>query len=135
MPCEARACDPATALRAMGGAAAILATAPDSGAMSALVEGLAPNGRLLVLGIDPQPLRVPPLSLISRRACVMGSPSGHPREAEEAFRFCIEHAIAPEVETFPLRDAEAAWAELQAGTVRGRAVLLPPGRPDPERAV
>ena len=41
---------PAAALQALGGADVIVATAPDSKAMSALVDGLGPDGKLLVVG-------------------------------------------------------------------------------------
>jgi D-arabinose 1-dehydrogenase-like Zn-dependent alcohol dehydrogenase len=43
--------DSGTKLRALGGADAILATAPSGKAMSALISGLAARGKLLVIGI------------------------------------------------------------------------------------
>ena len=41
---------PAEALQKLGGARVILATAPDSKAISALVDGLAANGKLVIVG-------------------------------------------------------------------------------------
>src|ERR1700686_743675 len=42
--------DPVAELQKFGGARVILATAPDSKSISALVNGLSPNGKLLVVG-------------------------------------------------------------------------------------
>jgi D-arabinose 1-dehydrogenase-like Zn-dependent alcohol dehydrogenase len=42
----------AAALQQLGGAQAILATAPSSKSMSEAIDGLAPNGRLMVVGAD-----------------------------------------------------------------------------------
>ena len=47
---------PAEALQKLGGARVILATAPDSKAISALVDGLAANGKLVIVGASPEPL-------------------------------------------------------------------------------
>src|SRR6202158_1984170 len=61
---------PAAALQALGGAAVILATAPDSKAMSALVDGLGPDGKLLVVGATFDPLTITPPQLIFARRTV-----------------------------------------------------------------
>lgn len=52
-------------LQKLGGAQVILATAPDSKAMSALIDGLAPNGKLMVIGATFDPIEVTPMQLIS----------------------------------------------------------------------
>jgi D-arabinose 1-dehydrogenase-like Zn-dependent alcohol dehydrogenase len=49
----------------MGGAQVILATAPSSKAMSELIDGLGPNGKLMVVGADFDPIEVTPIQLIS----------------------------------------------------------------------
>ena len=46
----------ATELTKMGGASVILATAPNSKAMSDLIDGLGVGGKLLVVGARPTPL-------------------------------------------------------------------------------
>jgi D-arabinose 1-dehydrogenase-like Zn-dependent alcohol dehydrogenase len=45
---------PAEALKKLGGAKVILATAPDSKAMTEMVDGLAPSGKLLIVGAGPK---------------------------------------------------------------------------------
>ena len=49
---DSKSSNPAEVLQQLGGAQAILATAPDSKAMSGLIEGLGPNGKLIVIGVS-----------------------------------------------------------------------------------
>src|SRR3712207_3942380 len=73
---DSRAVDAAQALKDMGGARVILATAPSSEAMTAAIDGLGVDGKLLVVGATADPIGVTPLQLIGRRASVSGWPSG-----------------------------------------------------------
>src|ERR1700692_3942353 len=57
---------PAEALQKLGGARLILATAPDSKSISALVDGLAANGKLLIVGAGFESLTVTALPMIER---------------------------------------------------------------------
>ena len=54
----------AEALQKLGGAQTILATAPSSKAMSELIDGLGTNGKLIVIGVAPDPMDVKQLQLI-----------------------------------------------------------------------
>src|ERR1700720_4578703 len=69
---------PAEALQKLGGARLILATAPDSKSISALVDGLAGNGKLLIVGAGFESLTVTPLQLIGGRETKQGWPRGTP---------------------------------------------------------
>ncbi len=62
---------PADGLQQLGGAQVILATALNSKAMSELIDGLAPNGRLIVVGATSDP-KLEPSSLPAR--CVDCTP-------------------------------------------------------------
>src|SRR3954453_1291555 len=53
---DSQATNAAEALQSMGGAQVILTTAPSGKAMSALIDGLGPNGKLIVLGARRSPL-------------------------------------------------------------------------------
>ena len=66
---DSKATNAAEELQKLGGAQVILATAPSSKAMSALIDGLAPNGKLMVIGAAFDPIEVTPVQLI------IGSPS------------------------------------------------------------
>jgi alcohol dehydrogenase len=66
--------DVAKALEAMGGAKVVLATAGSSAAMGATIDGLRPRGELVVVGADPEPIRVSPFQLIMTSRTVHGHP-------------------------------------------------------------
>ena len=61
---DSSAVDVAKELTSLGGASVILATAPDSKAMSALIDGLGVGGQLLVVGASADPINVTPVQLI-----------------------------------------------------------------------
>src|SRR5438445_3067941 len=66
----------AAELQKLGGARVILATAPNSKAMSSLIDGLAVNGRMMVIGVSTDPIEVTPLQLILGNRSVQGWASG-----------------------------------------------------------
>lgn len=62
---DSQAKNAAEELQQLGGARVILATAPSSKAMSALIDGLAPNGEMVVIGATFDPIEVAPVQLIT----------------------------------------------------------------------
>jgi len=120
---DADAVKVADTLNEMGGAAVILATAPNSKAMSDLIDGLGVGGKLLVVGASPDPVNVTPIQLIGRRRSIQGWPSGTARDSEETLNFCALTGIRPMVETFPLEQASAAYDRMLSGKARFRVVL------------
>src|ERR1039457_6658255 len=73
---DSAAGDPSAELQKFGGAQVILATAPDSKSMTALVNGLAKNGKLVVVGAGADPLAVTPIQLIVGSKTLQGWASG-----------------------------------------------------------
>jgi D-arabinose 1-dehydrogenase-like Zn-dependent alcohol dehydrogenase len=67
----------AEALQREGGALVILATAPSSKAMSEAIDGLAPNGKLVVIGVAAEPIEVRPVQLIAKARSIVGWVAGH----------------------------------------------------------
>jgi len=120
---DADAVKVADTLNEMGGASVILATAPNSKAMSDLIDGLGVGGKLLVVGASPDPINVTPIQLIGRRRAIQGWPSGTGRDSEETLNFCARTGIRPMVETFPLEQASAAYDRMLSGKARFRVVL------------
>ncbi len=117
------AVDAAKELVSLGGASVILATAPNSKAMSALVDGLGVGGRLLVIGASAEPLSVTPVQLIMSRRSITGWPSGTARDSEDTLNFCALTGIRPMVETLPLEQAATGYERMLSGKVRFRMVL------------
>ena len=79
---DSRATNAAEELQKMGGAQVILATAPSSKAMSELVDGLGPNGKLMVVGVAFDPIEVTPVQLITGSRGIQGWAAGTPTDAE-----------------------------------------------------
>jgi D-arabinose 1-dehydrogenase-like Zn-dependent alcohol dehydrogenase len=114
---------PAEALQKLGGAKIILATAPDSKSISALVDGLAGNGTLLVVGAGFESLSVTPLQLIGARKAIKGWPSGTAKDSEDTLRFSSLSGVRPMIERYPLERAADAYQQMISGKARFRVVL------------
>ena len=115
--------DPAQELQKFGGAKVILATAPDSKSMSALVNGLSVNGKLLVIGASADPITVTPLQLIPGKKQIQGWPSGSSIDSEDTMRFSALTGVRPMIEKFPLEKAQEAYQQMITGKARFRVVL------------
>jgi len=115
--------DPAAELQALGGAKAILATAPSGAAMSALVGGLGANGTLVVVGAASDPLAVPPLQLILGKRRVQGWAAGLPTDSEDTLRFAEMTGVRPMIEKYPLVRAAEAYERMMSGKAEFRVVL------------
>lgn len=113
----------AEALQKLGGARLILATAPEAKSISALVGGLAPGGRLLVVAAALEPLTISALDLIGGRRSVQGWPSGTAMDSEDTLRFSALSGVRPMVEKYPLAKVAEAYERMHTGKARFRAVL------------
>ncbi|GGT06130.1 alcohol dehydrogenase [Streptomyces atratus] len=113
----------ADALQALGGARVVLATAANSGAITATVEGLAPRGELVVIGADPEPLGISPTQLLMSGKVVRGHPSGTAQDVQDTMAFSALHGIRPMIETVPLDGATEAYRKMMSGAARFRMVL------------
>ena len=113
----------AEALQKLGGAQVILATAPSSKAMSEVIDGLAPNGKLMVVGASTDPIAVTPVQLINGSRAIQGWASGTPADAEDTLRFAELTGVRPMIETFPLEKAADAYARMLSGDAQFRVVL------------
>jgi propanol-preferring alcohol dehydrogenase len=120
---DSAAVAPAEALQKLGGANIIIATAPDSKSISAVVDGLAPDGKLLVIGADPQPLTISPFQLIPTRRSIAGWPSGTAKDSEETLAFSAMTGVRPMIEKYPLEKAADAYQQMITGKARFRVVL------------
>ena len=120
---DSKSTNAAEALQKLGGADAILATAPNSKAMSELIEGLGPNGKLTVVGISPDPIEVTPLQLISAERAIQGSAVGTPTDSEDTLRFAELTGVRPMIETYPFEKAAEAYARMMSGNAQFRVVL------------
>jgi D-arabinose 1-dehydrogenase-like Zn-dependent alcohol dehydrogenase len=115
--------NPAEELQKLGGAQAILATAPSSKSMSEVIDGLAPNGRLIVVGATFDPIEVTPIQLIIGNRSIQGWAAGTPADAEDTLRFAELTGVRPMIETYPLEKAGEAYERMMSGKAQFRVVL------------
>jgi len=101
----------------------ILGTAPNAEAISALVDGLAPDGNLLVPAAPNEPLTISMLPLIMGRRSVSGWYSGTARDSQDTLEFSALTGVHPMIEKYPLSRVAEAYEQMHSGKVRFRVVL------------
>ncbi len=115
--------DASAALQRMGGARAILATGTSGSAMGSLVSGLAVRGKLIVVGVPDDPMRLSAFPLVFGGRSIYGSLTGTPIDNEDTLAFSVQENIRPMIETAPLEQAADAYARMMQGKARFRMVL------------
>jgi D-arabinose 1-dehydrogenase-like Zn-dependent alcohol dehydrogenase len=121
---DAASANPASELTRLGGARVIVATAPNSAAISQLVDGLGRNGMLLAIAATIDPMTVSPVQLIGRRVSIQGWPGGAPKDSEDTLNFCALTGVRPMIEEYPLEEAARGYERMITNQVRFRAVLV-----------
>ncbi|KAH8901040.1 alcohol dehydrogenase [Thozetella sp. PMI_491] len=110
-------------LKELGGAALVVATAPNPAAVSPLIYGIAPMGKLLVLPVlGPVPFDT--TVMVINGISVHGWPSGHALDSEETIRFAQEKGVKCMVEKMPLAEATQALLDVAASKPKFRSVLV-----------
>ena len=120
---DSKSTNAAEELQKLGGAQVILATAPNSKAMSELIDGLGPNGKLIVIGATFDPIEVTPAQLIMGVRSIQGWAAGTPADSEDTMRFAELTGVRSMIETYPLEKAAEAYARMLSGNAQFRVVL------------
>ena len=115
--------DVAAGLKAAGGADLVLATVTDAQAMAVTVPGLAARGRLVVIGVPPEPLAIGAADLVLASRTVAGHASGTAMDSEDTLRFAARTGVRPMIETYPLEKASEGYDRMMSGHARFRVVL------------
>src|SRR5206468_10913810 len=111
-------------LQRMGGARAILATAPIGDAMGPLVPGLAARGKLIVVGVPQDQIQLSAFPLVFGGRSIYASLAGTAMDTEDTLAFSVLENIHPMVETVPLEQAADGYARMMQGKARFRMVLV-----------
>lgn len=120
---DSREEDAVARLKRMGGAQAIVTMVDHPETVSALLGGLAPEGRLVVLNPGKHPLPVPAGLLVGGQRSILGSMTGTPYDNEKALNFSVLVNVRPHIEILPLEQAGEAYRKMKSGDVRFRMVL------------
>jgi len=115
--------NPAEELQKLGGAKVIVATAPDSKAMTELIGGLGPNGKLLLIGVTSDPMEVAPVQIIRGSKTIEGWGGVTPADSDDTLRFAELRGVRAMIETYPLEKAAEAYARMMSGDAEFRVVL------------
>jgi D-arabinose 1-dehydrogenase-like Zn-dependent alcohol dehydrogenase len=90
--------------------------------MAATVGGLAPRGRLMVLGAAG-PMEIDPILLIMGRRSVEGWYSGTSLDSQDTLAFSVQSGVRPMNEVYPLERVAEAYDRMMSGKARFRVVL------------
>ena len=91
--------------------------------MNAALDGLAINGRLILVGNPDAPVEIPGRLLIGGRRAITGWPSGSPIDSQDTLFFTALSNVRPMIEVFPLERAAEAYERMMSGEARFRVVL------------
>jgi D-arabinose 1-dehydrogenase-like Zn-dependent alcohol dehydrogenase len=116
--------DAVAVLQRMGGARAILATAPSGAAMGPLVSGLAARGKFIVVGVPEDNIQLNAFPLVFGGRSIYGSLAGTAIDNEDTLAFSVLENIRPMIETLPLEQAADAYDRMMHGKARFRMVLV-----------
>ncbi|PSQ04190.1 alcohol dehydrogenase [Halobacteriales archaeon QS_6_71_20] len=117
--------DPAEALRELGGADVVLATAPSAPAVESVIDGLGTDGRVVVAGVPNEEVGADAQSLVGSRSGVVGWASGDARDSQDTLEFSDLRDITPEIETYDLDEVSEAYDRMIDNEARFRVVLEP----------
>ncbi|MFF2089370.1 zinc-binding dehydrogenase [Paenibacillus sp. NPDC058174] len=115
--------NPAKALKALGGAKVILATAPNAKAISSLLGGLGADSELIIVAGSGEQLELSAMDFLKGPHTVRGSFTGHAKEIADAIHFSVLTDVRPIFEVFPLERASEAFERVMQATARFRPVL------------
>ena len=107
----------------LGGAKVILATATNSKAVSEIANTLGFDGTLIVLAAESEPISVPPLLLITKRASVKGWPCGAASDSEDTLKFSSLNNVEAMVETVTLDNITEGYDKMLNNKARFRMVI------------
>jgi alcohol dehydrogenase len=112
-------------LKEAGGADVILATTNSYKAASDTLQGLRPDGRLILIGLlSDEPFTISaPFEFIANRLQIMGSAHNGREYLYEALDYVAKGKVKIMTETFPLDDIADAYGRVANGKVRFRAVV------------
>jgi uncharacterized zinc-type alcohol dehydrogenase-like protein len=101
----------------------LLVTVGASLEWDALINTLSPKGRLHMVGVVTEAMKVRSGGLLSWQRSISASPTPSPTVLTRMMEFCVRHGIAPQVEHFPMGRTNDALDHLRSGKARYRVVL------------
>ncbi|MEO3821677.1 alcohol dehydrogenase catalytic domain-containing protein [Plantactinospora sp. B24E8] len=110
-------------LREAGGADILLHTNSSNSAAADALQGVAPRGRVVLMGIGFDTFAVPNMPMIMNSLQLLGSAHNGTRYLVEALRIAAEGKVTPMVETYDKNRAAEAYQRAADGKARFRSVI------------
>ena len=101
----------------------MLGTSNSSDATADVIQGLRPDGRLVVMGVEAKPLAVSPMELMFKRIRIIGSAQNSREHLYEALALAASGKVRVVTEMYPLEEIRSAYERVERGEVRFRAVV------------
>lgn len=111
------------ALSKFNNVSAAVATINHRDSVRQLSECMAPNSRLMILGVGKENVEVGSGVLVSKELNLQGSITGTPFENEKALQFSALTDSKPWIETVALEQANQAYQKMKAGDAFFRMVI------------
>ena len=122
---DARDPDLRAKFRALGGMHCALVTSAARAAYDAALGSLRRGGTLVVVGVPPEPLAIPPMVLVGGEFRIVASAVGTRADLADVLELAAAGKIRCRTETYPLGDVNDVFAAMGRGSIQGRAVLRP----------
>ncbi|NLF68386.1 MAG: alcohol dehydrogenase catalytic domain-containing protein [Candidatus Anammoximicrobium sp.] len=112
-------------LRELGGADVVVSTTMDFQAIRDVLDGLRPQGTLVLASLTAGRLPIDPRTMILAQQRVMGTFLGSRSQLGELLKLAVLHGIRPVLEKYPLERVNEVQQRLRQNKVQFRAVLEP----------
>ncbi len=81
------------------------------------------DGKMVIVGLQDQPLSVQPFSLVSRHRVLAGSGLDGTKGTQEMLDYCTKNGITADIELIPIQKVNVAYDRLVNGDVKYRFVI------------
>ncbi|MGM5694055.1 alcohol dehydrogenase AdhP [Streptococcus suis] len=106
-----------------GGVHSTVVTAVSKVAFNQAIDSVRAGGYVVAVGLPSEYMDLSIVKTVLDGIKVVGSLVGTRKDLEEAFHFGAMGLVVPVVQKRPVKDAEAVFNEMVAGTIQGRMVL------------
>jgi alcohol dehydrogenase, propanol-preferring len=107
-----------------GGAHGVLVTAVSPGAFAQALKLVRRKGTISLVGLPPGDFQIPIFDVVMNRITIRGSIVGGREDLAEAIAFAAEGKVRPMINEVRLEDVNQVFANLKAGKIEGRAVMV-----------
>ncbi|GJP67010.1 hypothetical protein CLOP_g23879 [Closterium sp. NIES-67] len=114
----------AEAMKAAAGSLdAIVDTVSAQHELGPYLELLTFNGKMILVGVPPQPYDLHAFQLIGGRKTVAGSLIGGVKETQEMLELCAQKGVVPMIEVIDIQDINKAYERMMKSDVKYRFVI------------